>query len=250
MGSGGFSRALQKYVDVCADGGSVGKVYYTTAKTFDVFLNPPGLRKLARTMLDIIASRHANTPTILMYMSNAGCFVHLHVLRLLGEDARLAPDLRRYNSVCIAGTIFDSAPAYLTTTSAARALSEGIRNTTARQLAYWLYFCLITPWFLIVNSKWTFDAASAYFTELAVDPLPAPSLYIYSHHDQLTDCTRLDGLVAQRRGRHSLGEAGVRVLRIGPGEAVSPHVAHFTRHPEAYRRVLSEFIREAAGRKS
>ena len=273
---GSTPKLVGKYAAEVVASPDVHRVYHTTAPTWDVFVNPRGLRKLARSSLDLLAHSHSGMPAVLMSMSNGGAFVHRHILRLLAEDARLPAASRRYGQVVIAGTVFDSAPAYITFASGSRALTEGIKSPLARRLAYWLAR-LVLPLLLVL--VFGLNAGEEYWGELTADPLPCPSLYIYSAHDTLTDAARLDELVAARRARRAAaagagagvaaagtgagagavavanagaaagagaGPEGVRVLFIAASEQPSPHVAHLLRHPEPYRRALHGLLATAA----
>jgi hypothetical protein len=128
--------------------------------------------------------------------------------------------------------------------SMSRAPTEGIRNTLLRSAAYWLLRLLLPVVIPLVHGL---GAPTRFFEGFAADPLRCPSLFIYSAHDLIADCARLDALVAQRRASHPRGARGVRALRIGAEEPTSPHVAHLASHPERYRRALADLLRDAAG---
>ena len=227
---GSTPRLLGKYADALLETDRVSCVYHTTAASLDVFVRLSNLRVLAKSALDLITTRHPRgTPVVIMSMSNGGAFVYRAMLEMLAEDA---------TSVNIVGTIFDSAPAYLSFQSAARAVSEGAKNAFIRNLIYWaarLFFPLVFP--LISGG---FDYPQRFWRACIADPLACPSLYIYSSSDELTDANQLDGLVVARRERHPAGEAGVRVLRL----TNSPHVSHLAKHPGLYKQALSHFLHD------
>ena len=77
------------------------------------------------------------------------------------------------------------------------------------------------------------------------DPLPCPSLYIYSVHDLLTDPQKVDELVEERQRTHS---SKIFSLKILDSEEKSPHVMHFLKHPDRYSRSLHDFIKYAVSR--
>lgn len=239
---GSTSRHLAKYAAAFLSAGA-GSVYTTTARTWDVFMNHANLRALGAQGLDLLAARHANAPAVLVYMSNGGAFVHTQVLKLLAEDAARAAGARRFGGVRVAGTVFDSAPAFLSMDSMARAPTEGIKSAPLRSLAYWLARALLPPVMLLAYGP---RIADRFFAELEADPLPCRALYIYSAHDRITDVAKLDEHVARRRARHALGDDGVRALRIGKGEPASPHVLHLMKHPERYRDAVAALIKDVA----
>ena len=237
---GSSPRLLAKYASAFLAGApgsaaSARRVYSTTARTLDVFVRPAGLRALAREALELLAQRHAGEPAGLAYMSNGGAFVHLHVL----EELRGA----RFGAVRVAGTVFDSAPAYLSQDSMARAPTAAIRSAPLRVAAYLALRILLPVVLPLVHGL---GVAQRFFAGFAADPLPCPALYIFSAHDAITDCARLDALVAQRRAAHPLGARGIRTLRIAADEPASAHVAHLMRHPERYRSALADLLREAS----
>jgi hypothetical protein len=238
---GAQPRLLGKYAAACA--ASARRVYHATARTLDIFANHAAVRALAERALELLARAHAREPAVLMYLSNGGAFVHVAVLRLLDEDARRARAARRFADVRVRGTVFDSAPAWLSHHSTARALTAALRGGCARRAAYVAARALLPPtvWLL-----WGGLRARAYFDELAADALDAHALYIYSEHDDITDAARLDALVARRRAAHARGAAAVRTLRIGADEAASPHVSHLVVHADRYRTALAALLGEAA----
>ena len=99
---GSSPRLLAKYAsaflargDGRAPAAAARRVYSATARTVDVFLNPAGLRALARQALELLAERHAGEPAVLAYMSNGGAFVHLHIVEeLKGAGARFGSAVR------------------------------------------------------------------------------------------------------------------------------------------------------------
>jgi hypothetical protein len=243
---GSTPRLVSKYAAALLETGgacSAQRVYSTTAPTLDIFVRPARVRALALRALELLEQRHAGEPSVLAYMSNGGAFVHAHLSQLLAEDAALsAPAARRFGGVRIVGTVFDSAPAYLSQDSMARAPTEAIRNVLVRSIAYCVLRVAL-PVVLPLLHGLGFE--KRFWSALEADPTPGPSLYIYSAHDTLTDCRRLDALVAQRRSTHALGAAGVHTLRIGASEPESPHVQHLARHGARYRAALGELLQAA-----
>lgn len=233
---GSTPRLLNKYADALLDTDRVSCVYHTTAPSLDVFVRLSNLRVLAKSALDLITTRHPrNTPVVIMSMSNGGAFVYRAMVELMAEDSYSSP-------VNIVGTIFDSAPAYLSIQSAARAVSEGAKNALVRNLIYWaarLVFPLVFPFI-----SGGLDYPQRFWRACIADPLTCPSLYIYSSGDELTDASRLDGLVVARRESHPAGEAGVRVSKL-----TSPHVSHLAKHPGLYKQALAQFMHDVTVQK-
>jgi len=230
---GSSPKLLSKYADALATSPLVKRVLHTTAPTFDVFLNASGLSALARNALDEMLQRPEEA-VILMLMSNGGVLVYLEMLKLLQKEPR------RYESLRIVGTIFDSAPAYLTHDSMSRAPTEGIKNPILRRIAYWMWRIVLIPFLMLF--VFGLSASTRFWDALMNDPLPCPSLYIYSMHDLLTDPQRVDELVEARQRTHS---NKIFSLKILDSEERSPHVMHFLKHPDRYSRSLHDFIKYA-----
>jgi len=232
---GSSPKLLSKYADALATSPLVKRVLHTTAPTFDVFLNASGLSALARTALDEMLQRPEEA-VILMLMSNGGVLVYLEMLKLLQKERR------RYESLRIVGTIFDSAPAYLTHDSMSRAPTEGIKNPILRRFAYWMWRIVLIPFLMLF--VFGLSAPTRFWDALMNDPLPCPSLYIYSMHDLLTDPQRVDELVEARQ-RQRTHSNKIFSLKILDSEETSPHVMHFLKHPDRYSRSLHDFIKYA-----
>ena len=230
---GSNTKLLSKYADVFAKSPLVKRILYTTAPTLDVFINNKGLVSLAKSSLDTLLL-NPNEPVIIMLMSNGGVLVYLELLKLL----QLQP--RRYESITIIGTIFDSSPAYLSLDSMSRAPTEGIRNSTFRIIAYWICRTLVIP--ILILFIYGIDAPSRFWNALIDDALPCPSLYIYSMHDLLTDSKRLDELIESRRERHLYK---IFSFKIFDNEEQSPHVMHLIKHKVRYETAIFDFIKYA-----
>lgn len=222
---------------------SIRMVYSTTAPTSDVFIFHSRMRKLAAKALTLLEEKHPETPAILAYLSNGGAFVHMYVQDLLAKDGAAPESLRRFGRVRLVGTVFDSAPAYISQVAMARAGSDGFRGASVRFVSYW-FLRFLLPWVLplVHGARFVDD----FWNACVEDPTPCRSLYIYSAHDEVTDYARLDALVAQRRTTHRLGADGIRTLRISSDETASPHVQHLLRHTERYRSALSDFLRDVS----
>jgi len=258
---GSTPRLLAKYAAVFLARGA-SAVYTTTAPTIDVFLFHGRVRRLAAAGLELLRRRHAGERAVLAYYSNGGALVHRHVLELLaesgdlpsptpapaagGEGAPLRPaaaPARAAGGARVCGALFDSAPAYPSADSSARALTEGIRSRALRAAAYALAVCALPPLLAAVHGA---GFAPRFMAPFAADALPCPALYVYSTGDALTDCAAVDALVAARRGRHARGPAGVSALRFGPADAPSAHVAHLLAHPARYADAVGALLRAAA----
>lgn len=181
---------------------------------------------------------HAGEPVFLYYFSNGGGFVHEQLLPVLAAEAAQAQ--RRWPGVRIAGTIFDSTPTWTNLRTGSLAVSENFRSAAQRTAVFcsmWLFLLLVYCPFI-----GGFNRGALYWRNMIADPLPCPSLYVYSEDDKLTDPVKLGEMVEARRKRHAGGVAAVRSLRI---TSPSAHVGHLVKHPGLYRDAVAQLMQDA-----
>ena len=236
---GCVDKYLAKYASMLHEVG-VGSALRTTASTGDLFLRPARLRKLAEEALDLIQSTSADKPLYLFYLSNGGAFIHEHILNVLREEREQGGN--RWNKVRIAGTIFDSAPAELTTASCSRALTEDIKSPVLRSVAYVATYAVFG---LLYPPKFGFKRNGPFHDSMRSDPLPCPSLYIFSDTDTVTNPVPLAALIEDRKLRHPLGTNGIHVLRLHAADGESPHVSHLRTHRLRYVSAVERFLQHA-----
>ncbi len=133
---GAHERQLQRYADLHSNLGAT-RVLRRVAPAFNQFVNHRGLVLLAEDVLSTLQHDHPHIPVIIHCFSNGGAFV-LWKLRAALEEAPL-----RFPSVHIAGVIFDSAPAFVTRTTAARAVTSGIQSPLAQAAARAVASCVM-----------------------------------------------------------------------------------------------------------
>lgn len=230
---GSHPRLLQKYASVFSLLPVVQRIYTTTIKNTDLFA--PNFRKrLYRIMDDILQylqQQHPGAPIIFGYFSNGGAFLHEQLLFLLQNNPA------KYN-LNIVGTFFDSAPAWLSTNTASRALTEGIKNRYWRFIMYSIFYVVLIPFVIFAYGC---KRPQEYFTNLLErDNLACPSLYIYSDHDTITDSVKLQEFIHQRQQYHPLGSQGIHILHLKK----SKHVGHLLTYPEEYRKALDDFVKQ------
>ena len=151
--------------------------------------------------------------------SNGGCLVYEQLIALRRAGTGVG--------VRIAGTVFDSCPAYLTLLSGARALTEGIKWWPLRWAGFFVAFTVVCPilGLLFFGRK----RPAEYWKNLIEDVEPCPTTYIYSDADRLTDVVRLEELIAGRRATsHATSIAAVNLQ-------TSAHVSHLLHDAARYR---------------
>ncbi len=234
---GSNDKLTGKYSQFLHETMGIGHVYRTTAPTVDAFVRHGRLTGLAEGALELLQQHHKDKPAYLLYFSNGGAFVHEKLLQSLQ-----AGNGKRWPNVSLRGTVFDSAPAHLTVRSASRALTEGIKSPLARKAAYAVTYLL----FAIFYTPFMLRRPAVFFANMRNDPLPIPSLYIFSATDTITEEAPLRDLVMQRRATHPLGEQGIHMLDIKASEGPSPHVTHLLKHRQRYTEACELFLQACA----
>lgn len=166
--------------------------------------------------------------------SNGGFLPYVQLIRLVEteEFEQIAP--------LIKGAIVDSAPAYLSVLSSARAFSSPWlkSNIFVRWIMLSLFATLLSfakLALLLLTRKSMNHYAQFHLLHSSPVQKRIPSLYLYSKDDHITDHKYLEHFVA------SLKQSGADVQShvFGPK---SGHVAHMYHHREAYLRQLDAFL--------
>lgn len=137
-------------------------------------------------------------------------------------------------------TIFDSCPAAADAVTAARAMSAALRGPIAR----FVMFSTIYSGLQVYGAAQAWQFEKKWLQDIEEDPLPVPSLYIYSEDDQITDPAVVENVMDARR------ETLVAAGRLKAAEGIegwkvptpSAHVCHYTKHSEEYKRRLKDFL--------
>lgn len=226
-------RKLQRYADMHTSLGAL-KVYKYVAPAFDVALNHNNLTALARSALERAKADYPATRIFVHCFSNGGAFV----VRRLYDLISLPATSRDFEDVHIAGVIWDSAPAFMTPDSAARALTGGFREAFARNVAF-----SVLKSALVGSKALAFacgrdpkDSVGRRFWA-AMESIPVASLYIYSRSDSITLAAPLDALIDSRSATLSMPQ---RRLVFSD----TAHVQHMLGHPKEYSEAVSSFISE------
>jgi hypothetical protein len=221
---GASDKHVQKYAALFHSLG-VPHVQRTTAPLFDCFFAPWRLQRLAQAWLESLAAPGlAGRPGVALLLSNGGTFVYLEALKLLAKDAALPAGARRFASVRLCAVLFDSAPARVTATSAARALAGSIRSPRVRAAAEAAARLLLATAPLLLRAE---ERNAALWGALACDRAVKVHAYVSSATDPITDAAWVAELVAARLAAGHKTRAWVL--------EDSPHCGHLARAPEAYR---------------
>lgn len=234
---GATDRALSKYADLLGRLGARDSVR-TVAPTLDAFARPARIRALAEAWLADVERRAPGRPCVALLASNGGAFVYADAVAALAADAARPAHARRFAHVSVRAIIFDSAPAWVTPHTAARAFSEGRAAPAARAAAYAAARCVFTLAAPLLAAR-----AAPFFETLRADASAAPALYVYSERDVVTDAARLRAHVAARREAHPGGPGSVLELVTD-----AAHCAHLREQPRAYEDAIAGLLRLARAR--
>ena len=232
-------RQLQRYADMHTVLGAL-KVYKYVAPAFDVALNHNNLTAMARSALERTKADYPATPIFLHCFSNGGAFV----VRCLHDLISLPATSHDFEGVQIAGVIWDSAPAFISSDSAARAMTGGFRATFARNVAFSILKSTLVACeaLNVACGRDPKDSVGSRFWS-AMKTIPVASLYIYSRSDVITLAAPLDALVDSRSAALSAPQRRLVFLDTA-------HVQHMLGHPDEYIEAVRSFISEVLKSKS
>ena len=229
---GASDRLLVKYVDVFARLGAKDSIR-TVAPTFDVLARPAAVRLLAEKWLLTLESQYPSRPTVALLCSNGGAFVYAEAVDVLAADALLPKNQRRFSRVAIRATIFDSSPAWISPQTGARAFSDGRESPVMRAILYASAYSLFSiAWPLGAGRK-----NIPFFETLRTNASNAPSLYIYSDIDRVTNSMKLREHISQRRLVHTSGRECVQELITQ-----APHCGHLRDEPVKYEKAVADLL--------
>ena len=193
------------------------------------------LQPTATKILELIFDLSLEENPILFHVfSNAGGILYKNIIDVLHSEPQ-------FGKLCVAGTIFDSAPACVNPSSGAKALmaSQPNVNIFVRYLlalvfllnfsAVWLYGKVLSFF------RPTYQAPhSDYWNSMKNDPSRWPQMYLFSRNDQIVPDTGIREITKHRRS------LGVEVQEQCWDD--SDHVMHFRLHPESYKKECSYFL--------
>ena len=133
--------------------------------------------------------------------------------------------------------ISDSAPAYLHDDVIYRALETAFPNKVMQSIFRSLMYLAIKAHACIEKSNETsVSIQEEYWNNMIKSKLCLRQVFIYSTKDKITDWTKIDELIEERRENH-----GIEIFCIQKFED-SDHVLHLQKHPKEYIRVLDQVM--------
>eukprot|EP00803_Ostreobium_quekettii_P005072 evm.model.scf_277.4 EVM.evm.TU.scf_277.4 scf_277:25704-30844(-) len=227
-------RHLKKYSDV-VKGMGYSIVRTTCPSSVCMSYSAAPTTAYAKDVLDFLVASGLDTRRQMVFyiFSNNGAFVWEKVARLLSTD--------RYSMLAAhhRGTIFDSGPAYLSTTTAANALSTSVKNKLLKLFLWCVTVVHLSVCAFIDSIFRRADRPKQFWANMIEDPTHVPQLYLYCRNDKLSSSRKLDELVQQRKKR------GVQVF--SKRWDVSRHCEHLRQHKDEYLTALKDFFKAAIG---
>lgn len=141
------------------------------------------------------------------------------------------------NAMRKGGQIFDSSPCFPDYVTAIRGIGSGIQNSITRFIAQGAFVLMI-----LIQTPLIWLSGEPSFTDqlwhhVMHRPIAPRQAYVYSTKDRITNCDKLEALIAFRQ--HTAGVENILVKRFTD----SKHVLHLRQHPEEYVAFVNEMIR-------
>lgn len=200
----------------------------------------------ATKAVKLLKDSDQDLPVIAHVFSNGGTLPlnRLEVLIHKAHRARAAGNMTPLDEDLIllgkawerGGQIFDSSPAYPDTGTAIRAIGSSIPNAIARfflQAAFLFMVFIDQP--LVWLSGYP-PKAEQLWTHVMDRPITFRQAYVYSSHDNITNCDKLEELIAYRQ--EAVGSENILVKKFTD----SHHVMHLRKHPEEYSAFVDEML--------
>ncbi|KAK9819006.1 hypothetical protein WJX74_002254 [Apatococcus lobatus] len=188
----------------------------------------------AQQLLMELQEHHLSPPRkVVMYtFSNGGELLYQEMVKSMQNNERF-----RNIQAAFCGTIHDSAPSYMHTTTGAAAITAGVRGFEAFAIKLVFYLtvivmCLVAPLTGFLPVKFWKTAQQMRTNR--------PELFMYSMDDPLCDGQKLESLIGYRTQR------GNDITKMRWEH--SGHVAHLRYHTTDYTNVLRQFLQRCTKR--
>ncbi|XP_014163375.1 transmembrane protein 53 [Geospiza fortis] len=196
-----------------------------------------GIRSLqtpARRLLELLFDyRVENRPVLFHVFSNGGVMLYRYILEALHAHTP-------FQSLRVAGTIFDSAPGRRNLRGALRALATVLASMNVL-LKYLLLFTFATMAVVlrVLLYPLTRFLHESHFDALLKAPSRWPELYLYSQADLIIKASEIELMASARE------QLGVPVRAVDFSD--SPHVSHMRVYPTYYRSLCATFLADCVG---
>ncbi|MBN3302322.1 transmembrane protein 53 [Amia ocellicauda] len=222
--AGSKDRHLAKYSSIYNEQGCITLRYTAPWKTvfFSESFGCKGLSTTAQQLLDLLFDYEVeNNPILFHVFSNGGFMLYRYIVELLHSH-------KQFSTLCVVGTVVDSAPGARNVKGSLRALDVILAPNTNVVLRYFLlalFFCMVFILRIVLYPLTKYFHRNHYDAMLG-DPSSWPQLYLYSKADKVITQTDVLGMVWARQLK------GVQVESVD--FTTSAHVSHFRDFPEQY----------------
>ena len=134
------------------------------------------------------------------------------------------------------GQIFDSSPCFPDYITGLRGIGSGIQNSAFRfvaQVAFLLMILIQTPLVWLSGEP---SFTSRFWNHVMERPIASRQAYVYSTKDDITNCTKLEALIAHRT--RMVGSSNILIKKFTD----SKHVLHLRQHPKEYVAFIDEML--------
>ena len=177
---------------------------------------------------------HKADNIIFHVFSNGGCFVWEHFRRALDNSQSFHYPVSTLKSK-VKGVVFDSCPAWFGDDTSGLALALQHCSDTEKQEILDRFGSIVFSSDDGIEYRDRRQRRNQeYFQYLTDDHLDIPQLYLYCMNDPLSDCNKIDDLVAWRRQTFR-----GPILRKRWTDSV--HCAHLVKHQNEYKQQIAEF---------
>ncbi|KAM3668665.1 transmembrane protein 53 isoform X1 [Ammospiza nelsoni] len=229
-------KYLAKYSAVYSQKGCT-VIRYTAPWRMVFFSETFGLRSLqtpARQLLELLFDHRVESRPVLFHVfSNGGVMLYRYILEALHTHTP-------FQSLRVAGTIFDSAPGRRNLRGALRALATVLASMNVL-LRYLLLFTFATTAVVlrVLLYPLTRFLHESHYDALLKAPSRWPELYLYSQADLIIKASDIELMASARE------QLGVPVKAVDFSD--SPHVSHMRVYPAYYRSLCTAFLADCAG---
>ncbi|NWT68836.1 TM53B protein, partial [Prunella himalayana] len=229
-------KYLAKYSAIYSQKGCM-VIRYTAPWRMIFFSETFGIRSLqtpARQLLELLFDYSVESRPVLFHVfSNGGAMLYRYIIEALHAHTP-------FQSLRVAGTIFDSAPGRRNLRGALRALATVLVSMNVL-LKYFLLFTFASAAVVlrILLYPLTRFLHQSHYEALLEAPSRWPELYLYSQADLIIEASEVQLLASARQ------QLGVPVKAVDFSD--SPHVSHMRLYPAYYRSLCTTFLSDCVG---
>ena len=202
----------------------------------------------AKKAVKVLKEVDQDLPVIAHVFSNGGTIPlnRLEILIHKAHRARAAGSMTEMDEDLIllgkamqkGGQIFDSSPCFPDYITGIRGIGSGIQNSIVRfvvQVAFLLMILIQTPLVWLSGEP---SYTEQLWHHVMNRPITSRQAYVYSTQDNITNCDKLEDLIAHRQ--QTAGSENILVKKFTD----SQHVLHLIKHPEEYAAFVDNMLQK------